>query len=273
VTQTLSSDARIIQYRGYAHALAAGWRRDVFDHASDEDLAGYADLGLVEAARSFRPEAGASFKTWAFYSIVRNIIQGIQEMSGLPESLRRDLCIKDARNDIEQEAACAAPTSDQNVAGKRFRSLVVGFTILEALAFCWKAGGRSMDADARRSPEDALIAAEAGTRMEQAIAQLPDKLPTLLRLHFGDGKSLTECAKTLGTNKATTSRWRRRAFGLLREILSQNDTPPTPARTPALAPQPNTPSLSKGHHHGRKDVSADYATGQGAIPSRQLNHA
>jgi RNA polymerase sigma factor for flagellar operon FliA len=65
-TPESSVDRLIESYRGYAEAITTEVLRKLPPNIDRADLHAAADLGLVEAARSFDPSRGILFKTFAY---------------------------------------------------------------------------------------------------------------------------------------------------------------------------------------------------------------
>src|ERR1043165_4246470 len=99
------------RYRSYAHALAAEFIRKIPAQVDRDDVVGYAELGLVEAARTFDPANGVHFKTFSYYRIRGAIYDGLRKLGGLPREFYRQLKMEGAANAYLEDYS----TQPQNV--------------------------------------------------------------------------------------------------------------------------------------------------------------
>ena len=66
--------------QGLVRSLAKRIHRGLPSHVEFEDLVSYGQAGLAEAARSFDPEVGSQFSTFAYYRIRGAIYDGLAKM-------------------------------------------------------------------------------------------------------------------------------------------------------------------------------------------------
>lgn len=93
-------------------ALARKIHNGLPPHISYDDLVAYGQVGLAESARSFRPEQGVRFSTFAYYRIRGAIYDGLSKMSWTSPAARKALQADALGNDClasESEIATRAP--------------------------------------------------------------------------------------------------------------------------------------------------------------------
>lgn len=73
------------------------------------------------------------------------------------------------------------------------------------------------------SPDAALLASEQATRVQQAMAELPEEQISLLRLAFFDGLSHRDIAERIGVPLGTVKSRLRLAFDKLRKRLDRSE--------------------------------------------------
>lgn len=151
-----------------------------------EDLIGYGTVGLMKAARTWRPDGGACFKTWAHYKITGEIM----------DSLRRDGWY--SRSDVAYYHARGE---------QRIRFVDVETADREPAR--------------RPAPDDELDARRRHHRVRAALANLDGTDRRLLKLMYTDPDlNLVQAAARLGIGKSWACRIRQRAIAQLREALA-----------------------------------------------------
>jgi RNA polymerase sigma-70 factor (ECF subfamily) len=90
-------------------------------------------------------------------------------------------------------------------------------------------------ADWSQSPEDALLASETRTALEQALAALPDGYRAIVLLRDVEGLSSEEAAEVLGESVSSVKSRLHRARMALREQVTRAFRPPE-AAAPRTAP-------------------------------------
>ena len=71
----------IEQGQALVFSLAARIARSVPVRVDLEDLIGYGELGLAQAARDFVPDRGAEFTSYAYYRVRGAIFDGLAQMT------------------------------------------------------------------------------------------------------------------------------------------------------------------------------------------------
>ncbi len=105
-------------HRPYAHALAADILKKLPAHVEKDDVQASAELGLMEAARSFDARPGVQFKTFAYYRIRGAIYDGLRKATWFSRAQYKDFQFESAANeymtDMSETAQTGAPTPFQH---------------------------------------------------------------------------------------------------------------------------------------------------------------
>src|ERR1700689_122013 len=79
--QTLARDRLITEHLPYTGAIAENLMKEFNLHGvvPEEDVLGYARIGLTQAAGRFSPDRGAKFTTFSFPRIRGSIVEGLRK--------------------------------------------------------------------------------------------------------------------------------------------------------------------------------------------------
>src|SRR3979409_1186341 len=99
-----AGDERIIAHLGFARAIAARALDPRCRGADREDLVAWGVVGLVQAARRYRDDAGAPFGAQAARRVRGQVLDALRERDPLTRSARR--AYREAR---EQDASLPPP--------------------------------------------------------------------------------------------------------------------------------------------------------------------
>lgn len=189
-----------------------------------EDLYQLGCLGFLKAVEGFDLEFGTQFSTYAVPKIAGEIRR----------FLRDDGAVKVSRSIKEQSAAIKAARNRLTSALGREPSVLeiarqTGFTPEEiALAETATAATESIQketGDEGFSLEDVLTDTESEERMvekialRQAIASLPEREQTVIKLRYFHGLTQQRVAKVLDVSQVQVSRIEKKAISMLRDML------------------------------------------------------
>ena len=189
-----------------------------------EDLYQLGCVGFLKAVEGFDLEFGTQFSTYAVPKIAGEIRR----------FLRDDGAVKVSRSIKEQSAAIKAARNRLTSALGREPSVLeiarqTGFTPEEiALAETATAATESIQketGDEGFSLEDVLTDTESEERMvekialRQAIASLPEREQTVIKLRYFHGLTQQRVAKVLDVSQVQVSRIEKKAIAMLREMM------------------------------------------------------
>ena len=189
-----------------------------------EDLYQLGCLGFLKAVEGFDLEFGTQFSTYAVPKIAGEIRR----------FLRDDGAVKVSRSIKEQSAAIKAARNRLTSALGREPTVLeiarqTGFTPEEiALAETATAATESIQketGDEGFSLEDVLTDTESEERivekiaLRQAIASLPEREQTVIKLRYFHGLTQQRVAKVLDVSQVQVSRIEKKAISMLRDML------------------------------------------------------
>lgn len=172
-------------------------------HAIDAtDAAAFGNIGLVEAAQSFRTSAGVPFRAWAAIRVRGAILDGLRTTGRLPQSTCRR----------------GTPTERAARAARHFAGMAT------AIEMGLVAPNGAEPRDVRTpSPERALLVAEHQRALRHAMARLsPTERAIVEEIYFAE-RSLTDASRSVGLSKSWASRIHARALRSLRRELTRFD--------------------------------------------------
>jgi RNA polymerase sigma factor FliA len=219
---SLRPEQLVFAHQGLVRAIARGIQRSFPSYIELDDLIGYGQLGLAQAARDFDAKRGIQFSTFAYYRIRGAILDGANQMNWLKRSTRAGDAYQRMSgdvlaNDAADTAAHGGGGSDANWLGDVGGKLAVVFLLSNS----------GEDDERRMEPEDqqaeapleSLLDDELRASLRGALADLPDDARQLLQSAYFEGKTLKEAGEQLGISKAWASRLHARALDQLGRAL------------------------------------------------------
>jgi RNA polymerase sigma factor for flagellar operon FliA len=193
----------------YAHAIAAELASKYYPNIARADLVGAAELGLVQAARSYDPSRRASFATFAYYRVRGAILDEVRK------SWR-------ASNLGSQNDAVVLTSAEQC---HDARDVACGFlensTFSMANGYVTSLAGSILDSipDPKESPASEFLRKEESRIVFDAIRDLPNRHRFVLQAHYYDDLSLVSISRKLKLSKSRVSRIHAQALSMVRKML------------------------------------------------------
>lgn len=192
--------------RRIAHHLAARLPASV----EVDDLVQAGMLGLIEAARNFDSDQGASFETYASIRIRGAMIDEIRKGDWTPRSVhRRTREAAEVTRQIEQTTGRAATGAEVaqalGLGAEEYARLLedaVSGQVLSLDSHIDDHGEPNVAAGAAYSPERRLQAAEFRQALAEAIGQLPEREQLVLSLYYEQEMNLREVGAVLGVSES-----------------------------------------------------------------------
>lgn len=212
-------DELIIAHQDYARSLARQIHKKLPRQIDFEEVAAYANVGLVEAAGNYDSEMGAAFKTFAYFRVRGAVFDGLRQMNGATKEVKVEAASAAGRDLIEMDVVNAEPTDDAERLAGRFSEAVTRTITVFLMSQMGEEDSTPVEPAHRHTPDKSAENREAMQRVTTAIRKLPENFAQLLDLHYCQHKNLVECAKVFGKDKATMTRWHRSAIQQIRDLL------------------------------------------------------
>jgi RNA polymerase sigma factor for flagellar operon FliA len=212
----------IRQYDAFVRGIVKHTRAQLGIEGDAEDLLAFAYEGLLEARQRFDASRGVQFKSFAYYRVRGAILDGVRRMAYLPRRAYARLKASEAV-DVEGEQAAEARAALAGAAASDVEGnlrAIDGILGRVAAAYCTAASAQEEESEPN-NPEYSLIARERRTRVQRALAVLPEQEKYLIQGHYIEGRNFDELAKELGLSKSWASRLHTRALSRLREVLEE----------------------------------------------------
>jgi RNA polymerase sigma factor for flagellar operon FliA len=213
----LKADDLIFAHQGLVRAIARGLHRSFPRFIDLDDLIGYGQLGLAQAARDFDPERGIQFSTFAYYRIRGAILDGANQMNWLKRSTRAGDAYDRMSGDLlgTDAADSAAGTGIKGDAlwlGDMGGKLAMVFLLSQAGEDAQRMEVADQDAAA---PLEGLLDDELKQTLRTLLEELPADSRQLLHATYFEGKTLKEAGEQIGISKAWASRLHARTLDQL----------------------------------------------------------
>ena len=210
-----------------------------------DDLIGYGQVGLGEAARDFDPSRGVRFTTFAYYRVRGAIYDGMAKMNWFGRSQQHAAARHEQTgSDVLHLESDELKLSSEDGAQSDmpwFRD------VSRALAVVYMASHSGVGDDENSGIESLLPDESVGTasavamsrelieRLHQFVGRLPLAAQALIRATYFEGISLQDAGKRLGVSKSWASRLHARALEVLARSLQAEGLceygPKSPNRT------------------------------------------
>jgi len=222
-TERLSSEQLVFTHQGLVRAIARGIHRSFPSYIELDDLIGYGQVGLAQAARDFDHERGMQFSTFAYYRIRGAILDGANQMNWLRRKTRAGDAFDRASGDLlELESADAADRHSMDDA-----AWVDGISGKLTVVFLLSQAGEEEREDLQAvdkevAPLEKLLDEELKQTLRDVLKTLPDDARQLVQSTYFEGCTLKEAGERLGISKAWASRLHARALDQLARALKRS---------------------------------------------------
>jgi len=220
-----TTDQLIEECQGLVKSLA--WKaRAGLPHSVDvDDLVGYGQVGLSEAARAYDPARGVKFSTFAYYRVRGAIYDGLTMMSWFRRSPSRDVKFEQMANEVLEEQSGEASRSEVTSLRDDSRWLK---ELSASLAVVYLAGDRpgaesemQVVDKSMPTPQSEVSQDEVHARLANLVDSLSGQEGALIRAAYYEGLSLTDAARRIGVSKSWASRLHAQTLKRLAHSLRQ----------------------------------------------------
>ncbi len=214
--------------QGLVHALAWKLHQRLPKHVDLNDLIGYGQVGLAEAARDFDPSRGLQFSTFAYYRVRGAILDGLAKMSWFSRSSSFRGDYEQVANEVLEQSASEPATPADSSESKDAADVrwLKGLTGALARVHLFCQGSKEEDtastiADDEAPPVAVVIQRETQARVRELIDALPAQEATLIRAAYFEGLSLKDAGLRIGISRAWASRLHAQTLKKLAATMRQ----------------------------------------------------
>lgn len=209
-------------------------------HVDRSDLVSAGSLALTLAARTWDPERGVPFSRYAAIRIRGAVTDELRSMDWASRGVRsKARAIAEARSSLHSSLG-RPPAVDEIAARSGLSAAEVEATAADlerasVLSLHTPAGAdraAGLVSDVPR-PDEVLERRESLGYVRDAVAELPERLQTVVHGYFLQGRPMAELAAELGVTESRISQLRAEAVSLLRAALHEplHQTPEKQTRT------------------------------------------
>jgi RNA polymerase sigma factor FliA len=224
-TNSPEKDRLVEECQGLVRHLAQQVRKRMPSWVEMDDLIGYGQIGLMQAARDFDPARGNKFSTFAFYRIRGAIYEGVNKLMWFRASRSPEVKYGPMADDLLETTAgdrtagqADDPAAEASWLGRMTASL--------AMIYLASAGDDGkpidvVDSDAA-APWSAMVESESHKGLRTALDHLPPDAAALIRAVYFEDRTLQEAADRLGISKSWASRMHAKALEQLAQKLGSS---------------------------------------------------
>lgn len=205
--------------QGLVRSIAWKIHQKLPSHVDLDDLIGYGQIGLAEAARDFDGRSTVRFTTYAYYRVRGSILDGLSKMTWFSKAEFSRGHYDRAANDV------LAPTADGDDASGQvgwFRDTARALSVACVLSLA-RPDGAMVDPVDESSLIDPAEQAELLDAMKCAMASLEQRERDLLTAVYFEGESIKSAGQRIGISKAWASRLHARTLTKLADTLGAGD--------------------------------------------------
>ena len=186
-----------------------------------DDLIGYGQLGLMQAAQDFDPDKGVKFSTFAYYRIRGAIYDGARKLEWYRAGRDADAKYEQLADEVAQRCTEDASTGDVGQEATWFARTASSLAMV--FLNSQTEGGTEVEDRATPAPWANLLQRETSLKLREALDRIPADAAALIRSVYYEDRTLQDAADRLGISKSWASRLHARALEQLSRALRQID--------------------------------------------------
>ena len=218
-------ESRIEDHQPLVVSLAQQIHKRLPRFITYDDVVSYGQVGLAQASRTYQPQPGTKFSSYAYYRIKGAIYDGIARMNWTTRAEYRKYKAMQMAN-----AAVAANSDDSTEPSQESDARWFANNV-ESLAMVYVFSSADSENPFENqllgddvAPDEAAENNELSQKLHEAIKNLPDDEKQLVTLTYFEGQSLAEAASQLGKSRSWGSRTHARILKTLgSELLGTCD--------------------------------------------------
>lgn len=203
------------QCQGLVRSLAKQIHATLPRSAELDDLIGYGQVGLAEAARVFNPDVNVKFSTFAYYRIRGAIFDGVSKMAWFRKPSASQARYERGANAVLEESLSDTANdargdvyADTRWLNDISRTLAVAYLTSQSRPL-------EFEDDDSEDPAAATADRELSERLHQLVDRLPGEAQSIIRGIYFEGLSLQDAGARLGVSKSWASRLHSRILDRL----------------------------------------------------------
>jgi RNA polymerase sigma factor for flagellar operon FliA len=207
--------------QGLVRSLALKIHRGLPRRVDLDDLIGYGQVGLVEAANEFDASRGTRFATFAYYRIRGAIYDGLAKMTGMSrghyEHVRYE---RGATEALDESSQTGSGDVDGELAWLRdIGQTLAVIHLVSHLDLPSSALESSLVDSIRFGPIAQAMKNEQAQKVVDMIGKLAPDEATMIRAVYFEGLAMQEAGARLGISKSWASRLHTKAIDHLASML------------------------------------------------------
>ncbi len=227
-------DQLIEQYRPYVKNIVNKIIKSLGREVDIDDLIGYGELGLIEAAERFEPKFKVNFMTFAYYRIRGAVFDGLRSMGWVSRSLYSKIRYEERAN-LFLSSVNDRYRSSQGQFSLRDEIDQIGEVItgLSSIYITSIDSNEQLQLSSNHKSTDPYKQAElqqARELLRTALQKLPEQERLLIEYYYYHDMTIEQAGKKLGLSKSWASRLHARAIQKLQKILSELEENPSKKR-------------------------------------------
>jgi RNA polymerase sigma factor for flagellar operon FliA len=222
----------VLDHVDLVKTIAARMAHRVPSHIEFSELVSVGMMGLVEAARRYKPSLGVPFDAFARRRVHGAMVDSLRGMDWAPRSVRRmrreiDGAISQLRHETkreptEQEIAEALSVTETAYQKMLDQIRAVDLAALRQLESPDEQPLLELAIESDEGPHAKLERAELRQHLARAIQQLPERERQILSLYYEHELTLAEIGAVIGVGESRVSQIRTQAIARLRTSLRES---------------------------------------------------
>ena len=196
-------------------------------HVPREDLMSAGMLGLTQAAQAYDASTGVPFDRFARVRIKGALLDELRSRDWASRSVRRNARRMQAAKDVVIAREGRAPSLEETAAemgvsmdeARRLVDDVHRGTVLNYESLTVDGVDEVLPAH-EATPEHQVLDRERQAILLDAIAELPDRLQTVINAYFFEERPMADIADELGVTESRISQMRGEAFEMIRVAMT-----------------------------------------------------
>ena len=209
-------ESRIENHQPLVISLAQQIHKRLPRFITYDDVVSYGQVGLAQASRTYQPQPGTKFSSYAYYRIKGAIYDGIARMNWTTRAEYRKYKAMQMAN------ATVAANSDDSTEPSQESDARWFANNVESLAMVYVFSSADSENPFENqllgddvAPDEAAENNELSQKLHEAIKNLPDDEKQLVTLTYFERQSLAEAASQLGKSRS----WGSRTHARIRKTL------------------------------------------------------